>query len=400
MTPARVLGPDFHADPHPALRELREAGPVHRVQLPDGAERWLVTRYHDVRAALADPRLSSELDRGVATAAPNDVLVRVRSAEVFRTTMLNRDGAAHDRLRRLVVRAFSASRVDKLHHRLAEIAEELLDGVGDLTEPVDLIDRYAFPIPSILTCELLGVPLVDRPHFRGLIEDMLAKPAAGAMAAIQGLLDYIRGQLKTKRAEPGDDLLSDLIELHEAGDRLDDDELVAMGFTLLFGGVGSTVHLIGNALAELLTHPEQRAAALADPAGLEAVVDEVLRHEPPQAAGIVRYAIEDVPIGGVTIPAGSYVLVGLMSANRDPEVFDHPDVFDVTRADNPHLSFGLGHHYCIGARLARIEGVVAIGALLRRFPDAQPAAKLEWKPVIQRSLSALPVLLKPTGGGQ
>jgi cytochrome P450 len=434
--------PDHQVDPYPHYETLRAAAPVHRAELPDGTAVWLVTRHADVRSALGDRRLSN--DPQYAEAAFGDGPARWRPENLH--NMLRTDPPRHTRLRRLTAEAFTARRVERLRPRVEEITGGLLDALSAAgAGPVDLIDGLAFPLPIGVICELLGVPAADRDAFRRWTEAILAYPtdpgAATAMdAARDGIRDYLTALIAAKRERPADDLLSALIATRDAdpgstaspstaanpaaageaggpggnqpggeaggpggGSReggLDDLELLSTASLLLTAGHETTVNLIGNGVLALLRHPDQLAAVRADPTLLPAAVEELLRYDSPIVPGIMKFAATDLELAGTPIPRGDVVLLAVGPANRDPGRLADPHRLDVTRPANPHLSFGHGIHFCIGAALARMEAQIAIGALLRRFSRlalAVPVDRLRWRPSFLRGLVELPVLLGSVG---
>lgn len=376
--------------PHDVYPRLREDAPVHRIAGPDGTPAWLVTRYDDVRAALADPRLS--LDKKHATAGTYQGF---RLPPALDANLLNMDPPDHTRIRRLVVRAFTTRRVQRLRAPIRESADRLLDALGP-HGTTDLVRSYTAPLPITVICDLLGIPDDHRHDFRAWTDALLvpdpARPEAGRQA-VGAMLGFFGRLFAAKRAEPADDLLSDLIAVRDQEDRLSEDELTSLAFLILFAGYENTVQLIGNAVASLLRAPDQLALLRAHPDRIPLAVEEFLRHEGPAALGIRRFPVEDVTIGGVTVPAGETVWVSLASANRDPDRFPDPDRLDVGRDSTGHLALGHGIHYCVGAPLARAETEIALAALLERFPDLSLAAdELHWRPSIRaRGLATLPV---------
>lgn len=398
-----AIEPTFFSDPFPTLRALQETGPARPVRLPDGVEWWIVTRYDDVLAGMEDPRLSSAANDHMANEEQLPTTDAITSANnATRRSLVNLDPPDHTRLRRLVVRAFSAKRIDGLRPRIQQMADELLDAMAEAGDETDLIGAYASQLPIRVICELLGVPedheaLRERTGaaFQVVKDDESMKGMADAFA---WLTDYTAELIRAKQNAPGDDLLSDLITVHEEGnDRLDDEELAAMALTLLLAGHETTVQLIGNGMNALFNHPDQLAALLRQPELVRPAVDELLRYDGPTNPGVARYATEDVPLGGVVIPRGALVLLSVAAANRDATRFEQADKLDITRDAAAHLGFGRGIHYCLGARLARLEGEIAITSLLRRFPDirlAVPADRVEWRLGMVRGLVSLPVALK------
>ncbi|MEV6941548.1 cytochrome P450 [Streptomyces sp. NPDC051172] len=377
--------------PYDVYRRLRETAPVHRIAGPDGTPAWLVTRYDDVRAALADPRLSLDKRYAVAGTYKGFSLPPALDAN-----LLNMDPPDHTRVRRLVGRAFTTRRVEQLRTPIRRTADRLLDALG-AHGTVDLIAAYAAPLPITVICDLLGIPDQHRLDFRIWTDTLVAPaPDAGpeaAKEAVVAMLGYFTRLLADKRSEPADDLLSDLIAVREEGDRLSEDELMSLAFLILFAGYENTVQLIGNAVLALLQHPEQLVALRKDPTRLPAAVQELLRYEGPALLAIRRFPVTDVTIGGVTIPAGETVWVSPSAADRDPARFPDPDRLDLTRDASGHLALGHGIHYCLGAPLARAETEIAVAALLQRFPELELADDdLRWRRSLRaRGLVELPV---------
>jgi cytochrome P450 len=395
--------PAFVADPFPFYTALREQGPVRRIVFMTEVEAWLITGYEDGLAALSDPRLSSDLK----DAADQRFLDRLPSAErgSFMRSMIRVDPPDHTRLRRLVSKAFTPRRVAELRPRIEQIADGLLDAITPAGH-ADLIDDFALPLPVTVISELLGVPAEDREGFQEWTNTMMLAGRAGRPDpalmdhAWQQMHAYLVALLAATRAHPGDDLLSALIAARDEQQRLDEDELIAMAFLLLIAGYITTVNLIGSGIANLLTHPGQLKLLRDDSELLPGAIEEFLRYDGPVNPGIARFPTEDIQIGGVTIPRGATVLIGTALAGRDPARFPDPDKLDVGRTDTAHLAFGHGIHFCLGAPLARMEGQVAIGAVLRRLPElalAVPYDELEWPPAGLRGPKHLPVTFTPNG---
>ncbi|MFF3938132.1 cytochrome P450 family protein [Streptomyces phaeofaciens] len=387
VDPAELL-----ADPYAVYARLREAGPVHRITGTDGLPAWLVTRYDDVRQALADPRLALDKRRAKPGGYHGLALPPALDAN-----LLNMDPPDHTRIRRLVVKAFTPRRIALLREPVREAADALLDAIAPLGR-ADLIAAYAGPLPITVICDLLGVAESDRPDFRVWTDALVAPDPARpqrAKDAVRSLLGYLAGLLASKRADPADDLLSDLVAVRDEEDRLSEDELMSLAFLVLFAGYENTVHLIGNAALTLLTHPDQLAEVRAEPGRLGDAVGELARYDGPVPLAIRRFPTEDITVGGVGIPAGETVLLSLAAAHRDPRRFADPDRFDLGRDASGHLALGHGIHYCLGAPLARLETEIALAALLERFPrlalDVAPDA-LRWRPSMRsRGLRELPV---------
>ncbi|MEV7719606.1 cytochrome P450 [Streptomyces sp. NPDC088184] len=396
-----VTNPLFKANPHDFYTRLRESGPAHLVHLPGYGDIWLVTGYADARAALADPDLSkapanvpASLQRSMMEAGGQDNFQLMAH-------MLNSDPPDHTRLRKLVVRAFTARRVRELRPRIQEITDALLDEVVEKGS-ADLIDALAFPLPITVICELLGVPVADRDDFRRWTSILVSEDEEllpQLQDSFEQLNAYMTDLVRRKHTEPDDGLLSALVAVAEDGDSLSDDEVVWMAFLLLVAGHETTVNLIGNGALALMSNPDQLAKLRADESLLPAAVEEVLRYDGPVETATWRFTTSPVKIGDVVIPAGQSLLVVLASANRDPSRFADPGGFDISREDNQHVAFGHGIHYCLGAPLARLEGQIAIGSLLRRLPDMEldvAGEDLAWRlGVVMRGLQNLPVRFTP-----
>lgn len=380
------------ADPYTVYAQFREAGPVHRITGTDGLPAWLVTRYDDVRQALADPRLS--LDK--RNAAPGGYR-GMALPPALDANLLNMDPPDHTRIRRLVSRAFTPRQIEQLREPIQRTANRLLDAIA-VQEHADLIASYAAPLPITVICDLLGVAPADRIDFRAWTDALVApdptRPSR-AKEAVGNMLAFFTRLIATKRTAPADDLLSALIAVRDEEDRLSEDELMSLAFLILVAGYENTVHLIGNAILTLLRHPDQLADLRTDSARLSATVEELARYDGPVPLAIRRFPTEDVTIGGVTIPAGETVLLSLAAAHRDPRRFTDPDRFDIDRDATGHLALGHGIHYCLGAPLARMETEIALGTLFDRFPDLAlgvAPSELQWRPSMRsRGLLALPV---------
>jgi cytochrome P450 PksS len=401
-----LASPAFKANPYPFYARLRAQAPVYRVTLPDGQTTWLVTRYDDVVAVLKDERFAK--DRANALTA--EQLARQPwmpgFAKPLTRNMLDLDEPHHARLRGLVSKAFTPRLVEQMRGRVQALTDRLLDRVQGRGR-FDLIREFALPLPATVIAEMLGVPAADRHKFRRWTNALLAAGASrwGIVLAIPPLwqfLRYARQLIQARRAQPRDDLVSALTRAKEAGDQLSTDELLAMIILLLVAGHETTVNLIGNGTLALLQHPDQMARLRDAPSLLRPAVEELLRFASPVETATERFAREEVTIAGVTIPRGEMVGAVIASANRDERQFADPDRLDITREPNRHLSFGLGAHFCLGAALARLEGQIAIGTLLRRAPGLRLAVEpgaLRWRPgLVLRGLKALPVEVSPALG--
>ena len=403
MNELTALDREFVQDPWAVYRRLRADGPVQRVLAPGGIPMWLVTSYADAQALLADPRLSKD-HAGVRELFPPGEAGPYNSP--LAAHMLNSDPPAHTRLRRLANQALAARTVSRLRPRIEQVADELLGGLPS-GPPVDLIEAYAVPLASTVICDLLGVPAVDRSNFRAWSKAFVsAVPPEVVRDAERSVMAYLTALTDAKRVTPSDDLLSDLVHISGQPGQLWPDELVRMAFLLLVAGFETTVSLIGNGLLSLLRHPGQMSLLRSDPSLLPGAIAEFLRYEGPLHVATMRFSTEPVPVGGTEIPAGALVMISLLAANRDEARFTDPHVLDITRQDPGHLAFGHGIHYCAGAPLARLEGQIAIGRLLTRFPalalpggpdePGEPAepGELHWRgSVLMHSLSSLPVRL-------
>jgi cytochrome P450 len=397
------LGDRFFADPDELYRTLRREAPVVQVSTPMGLQAWVVTRYHDVRPALNDPRLSKDASRFADILERRSVAPerRVQFADSLAGHMLNSDPPDHTRLRKLVNRAFTVRAIARMRPRIEEIAHGLADRMAAKAAregTVDLLDEFAYPLPMTVICELLGVPEGERDDFRGWSNTLLsaAPPEERTVAAV-AMAEFLTRLVADKSAHPGEDMLSAVVKASEDGDTLSAREATSMAFLLLVAGHETTVNLIGNGALALLRHPDQLALLRADPTLVPNAVEEFLRYDGPVNLATFRYTTEPVEIGGTTIPKGEVVLVSLVSANRDPERYGDPARLDVTRDAAGHVAFGYGIHHCLGAPLARLEGEIAFRTLLDRFPGlalAGDPATLGWRQsTLIHGLVRLPVHL-------
>ncbi|WP_010278261.1 cytochrome P450 [Paenibacillus senegalensis] len=388
--------PAFFEDPHAVYRALRQQDPVHAVP---NTNSWLLTRYEDVSFVLKDARFVKKIKR---QDTPPPVEEDIRPAvELLNLFMLFRDPPDHTRLRSLVSKAFTPRMIDHLVPRIQSIAKDLLDDMEG-HKHIELIAGYAFPLPVIVIAEMLGVPRQDRQKFKDwsnilarLIDYTSTREllVEGSKVALE-ITEYLEAIIARRRKQPQDDLISTLIRAEEDGQKLTQEEIIASCVLLLVAGHETTVNLIANGVHLLLTHPDQLALLKQKPELLPGAVEEILRFESPVQM-TSRLCSEDLTIGGKTLLRGQEVLTSLGGANRDPEIFEQPERFDIARKRNPHLAFAAGIHYCLGAALARAEGQVAIHALLQRFPGLSLTdAKPEWHPlVVFRSLQSLNVRL-------
>jgi len=399
-----ALTPEFRDDPYQFFHLLREHEPVHHT--PFGV--YLLTRHADAATIVRDPRLSnnqehSDLFRAFAEANPpsdDDAMSQMNSV-----VMLFMDPPDHTRLRGLVSKAFTPKMVERLRARVREIVDERLDAVeagGD--GRMDVVTELAYPLPVVIICELLGVPAEDHATFQSWSSELAASIDPDPLitpdqqvrieAAGNAFLEYFTDLIERRRRSLRDDLLSALIEAEEGGERLAEEELLGTALFLLIAGHETTVNLIGNGTLALLRHRDQLERLRDDPDLDRQAVEELLRFDSPVQL-TQRITLDDYDVGDVTIPKGQNLIPLLGAANRDPAEFDEPDRLDLGRANaNRHLAFGGGHHFCLGASLARLEGAVAIGALVRRFPTIELAGEPVRKTTFTlRGLEHLPVAI-------
>ncbi|WP_433578738.1 cytochrome P450 [Nocardia brasiliensis] len=366
-------------DPPREITQLRAARPVSPLIFPDGHEGWLVTGYDAVRQLMADTRFSSRQDIGIVH-VPYETPGMPAATEPsppMPGLFIAMDPPEHTRFRRKLIGAFTVRRMKMLEEHIIEITERQLDEMARLTPPVDLVKAFALPVPSLVICELLGVPYADRETFQVNSAKFLVKDQTldEKMAAFGAMLGYLTGLVTQKRAAPGEDILSDLAQQED----LTIEELTGIAFLLLLAGHETTANMLALGTFALLEHPEQLAELRANLKLVPDAVEELMRYL-SVADIFYRYATEDIELGGETIRAGSTVVVSLLAANRDPLRFDRPDDLDLHRTARGHLSFGHGVHQCLGQQLARIEMRAGFERLLRRFPTlelAVPAADVK-----------------------
>ncbi len=404
--PVNLASPQFKANPHPFYARLRAEAPVHRMRLPTKESAWLLTRYDDVMTVLKDERFVKDTANALTPEEEARQPWFRRMFKPLKRNMLDLDPPDHTRLRALVHLAFTPRLIEQMRPRIGDLTEELLNKVQDRGR-MDLIRDYALPLPTTIIAEMLGVPAEDRHKFHRWSNAIIAFNSMWqlwkAIPSVWAFMRYLRFNIiKKRRANPQGIWYSALARAEEAGDTLSEDELVAMVFLLLVAGHETTVNLIGSGTLALLEHPDQLEKLRSDPALLRPAVEELLRYTSPVELATERYAREDMRINGVTIPRGEMVFAVLASANRDERQFPHPDTLDITREPNRHLAFGLGTHFCLGAALARLEGQIALGTLLRRAADlrlAVPPSALRWRRgMLLRGLEALPMAFGKNDG--
>ena len=398
MTPLDLGDPAVVADPYPAFAAARAQAPV---QWHEGLGLWLAFTHAESNAVLRDRRLG----RIWRDREPPERFAAFNL--IHRNAILEMEPPDHTRLRRLISTAFARGHVERLRPWVQELARELVDALVERSagsEPVDVLSGMAEELPVAVIAELLGVPHADRPLLRPWSNAIVKMYEYGRTTAVEDAAEraaaefvaYLRELAAGRRRASGDDLLSHLVSVRDTdGDRLTEDELVTTCILLLNAGHEATVNVSGNGLLALLEHPDQLARLRADPGLLPTAIEELMRFDSPLQL-FERTATEDVAIGGVTVAAGQKIAALLGSANRDPAVFDAPDVLDVGRADNAHISFGAGVHFCIGAPLARVELQASFGALLERTSRLELGRPARRRPeFVIRGLADLPVVLTP-----
>jgi cytochrome P450 len=373
-----LFSPKMLVDPYPAYHAMRERGRVQRT----AAGHWFVTGYEEVSRLLTDPRFGEAAGRGGRIRLSRDNREGSHQLLGRVDTMLSVDPPEHTRLRRLVSRAFTPRSMQKMRPLIQAIVDELLDGL-DGRDEFDLVAEISWPLPVIVIAEMLGIPREDRERFKRWSDAMVATLGGDyssldeARRSNEELVEYVSGVIAERRKAPRDDLISRLVVAEESGQRLTEDEMLGTVALLLVAGNETTTHLISNGMLVLLRHPEQMERLRADPSLLPSAVDEMLRYTGPVHT-TRRTARADVTLDRGQIKTGDIVIGILAAANRDPEKYPDPDRFDVARNPTDHVAFGDGIHFCLGASLARLEGQVAIGALLARFPRLSLVEEPEW----------------------
>ncbi len=400
-TKISLADPQFKANPYPLYTRLRTDAPVCRVRFtPKGGFTWLITRYDDVVSVLRDPRLSSDRRRNHSGKVPVRLKLLYKIFGPVIDNMLGSDEPDHTRLRTLVHKAFTQKRVEQLRDRIELLTRDIISNCLE-KKTFDLVSDYALPIPTTIIGEMLGVPPRDKLRFRRW-SDALLQSTATSWKGIVGntpqffaFLKYIRNLIDERRRDPKDDLISALVAAEEAGDKLTSEELLSMVLLLLIAGYETTVNLISCGTLALLEHPAELAKLREDPKLIVSAVEEMLRFYTPIDYATYRWAHDEIPIAGVTIPRGDNVILSISSANRDERQFTFPDQFDVAREPNRHVAFGQGIHYCLGAFLARLEGQLAFTTLLEECPGLRlsiPREQVRWRmSMLLRGLEELPV---------
>jgi cytochrome P450 PksS len=394
----QLASPKFKANPHPFYAQLRAEAPVYQAHLSRRQSVWLVSRYSDVLTVLKDERFSKDRFRATTPEQQAKMPWMPSMLRPLARNMLDLDPPDHTRLRGLVHKAFTPRLVEQLRERIQRLCDDLLQAAQKRGR-MDLVRDYALPLPVTIIAEMLGIPPKDRNKFSrwsgSIVSIASNSDVFRALPPLWLFMRYLRAFFKQRRADPQDDLTTALLQAEEAGDRLSEDELLAMIFLLLIAGHETTVNLIASGTLALLQNPDQMAMLCVDPSLIKPAIEELLRYTSPVDIATERFAREEVTIGGVTISRGEQVLALLGSANRDEQQFEQPDRLILTREPNRHLAFGQGIHYCVGAPLARLEGQIAINTLLHRLPDLRLAAgpeTLRWRRgLFVRGLEALPV---------
>lgn len=398
-----LIAPEIRRNPHPTLAEMRTHAPVYKLRFMEmNSYPWILTRYDDCINLLKDERFAKDfLRRPGNEGMDRETMMKVRGgASSINRHMLTVDPPDHTRLRGLVHKAFTPKMIREMNGRIQQIADDLVDRVQSRGQ-MDLMEDFALPLPVTVIAELLGVPASDQARFRDWTQTIVVEGVRNpgsertAVAALEFIM-YFHDQFDKRRANPQDDLITGLVHVEEAGDKLDPQELISMVFLLLVAGHETTVNLIGNGMLALMTHPDQMQKLQQSPDLIETAIEEMLRYESPVGVTTTRWALEDVEWHGQVIPAGDMVVASLLGANRDPDVFENPDVFDITRDPNRHIAFGHGIHYCLGAPLARMEGAIAVNTLLRRLPNLRlniDVNDIDWtETILLHSMKSLPVV--------
>ncbi|MGO8825245.1 MAG: cytochrome P450 family protein [Acidimicrobiales bacterium] len=400
-----LADPVMFTDPYPRYAELRRSAPVSRAYSKQlmGGTGYMLTRHEHVLLLHNDVRFSSD-----PTSQGSSFLMRhlPRMFRLLMSSMVYKDDPDHARLRRLVNKAFTPRMVQQMTAEIERIVTELFDKAEQRgSETIDLVADIAVPLPLSVISTMLGVGDEDRNEFHVLMERFVVRlgsgSAADAMRAVptaRKLYAVLERLAEQRRNEPDDGLISALLAASEDGDSLTPDEVIAMIFLLMLAGHDTTANLIGSSALALIEHPAQAERLRVDPVLMPTAVEELLRFTTPVPCGAARTLLDDVEVDGTTMPKGSKVLGMIISANRDETIFERPDDLDLGREPNRHLTFAFGKHFCLGNQLARLEGQIAIGELVRRFPAmrlAVPREDLRYKPVqALRGFRSLPLQLR------
>lgn len=388
-----LFSEEFNRNPYPMFKEMRENEPIYRTTMADGQQAWVISRYEDAVAALKEPRFIKDPEK--VFGSPDEAV----PGHTQPKNILMSDPPDHERLRKLVQKAFTPRTIEGLRGRIQEIADDLLDRVEG--NEMNLIDDFAFPLPIIVICEMLGVPSEDRGRFRKWSNVLIEggdhpNETEEIDQHWQAFMEYLAELVASRRQDPRDDLITGLIQVEEQGDHLSEAELYDLIMILIIAGHETTVNLIGNGMLALLQHPDQMEQLKKQPELMKSAIEEFLRYNGPVQMATNRWAGETFEFRGTVIPEGDLVLVALDSADHDPDQFEAPETFDITRESNRHLAFGKGIHFCLGAPLARLEGEIAVGTLLRRLPGLRMKTveeHLQWRSgLLIRGVKELPVV--------
>jgi cytochrome P450 len=400
-TELNLASPVFKANPYPDFAQLRAYDPIHRLTSSNGQSTWLITRYRDAELVLRDERFVKDRQHVASPEkSPHIATSPASAADLMNMSLVDLDPPDHTRLRSLLTPFFAPRQMELWRARAQEIADELIDAV-EAKGSMDLIEEFASVLPLRIILEMLGIPTEDGPklhHWTKLIADSLGDSVASQQVgeALQNFYAYLLALVEKKRQAPADDLLSKLLQVEAESGRISEREVVTTTFLLITAGHDTADNLIGNGMLALLTHPEQMVALRNNPELIKIAVEELLRYRTPFMLTTMRWAREDIELGGRLIRRGDAVLVSPASANRDGEVFAEPDTLNIARRDNSHLAFGKGIHYCLGAPLARLEGEIAISTLLRRLPNLRlqyDPETLDWRPGwLVQGLHHLPIV--------
>ena len=392
-----LFSPQSRANPQAIYERMRAELPLYPQTSSFHNRRfWILTRYDDCVMVLKDPRIGKDPRKNMPPHIAETFPMPTGPGAAIERHLLSLDAPDHTRLRSLVHKGFTPHVIENLRPRIEQIANDLLDTIQSDSD-MDLIASFGFPLPITVIAELLGIPAENRNQFRDWTKHLLfAQNHEEYITAATEFVTYMSMMIEQRRADPRDDLLSNLVMAQDQGDKLDQQELMSMIFLLLVAGHETTVNLIGNGTLALMQHPDQLRALRDQPALINTAIEEMLRYNGPVETTPEYWAFEDISIRGEVIPQGDAILPALLGANRDPAVFENPNTFDITRNPNRHIAFGNGIHFCLGAPLARLEGEIAINTLLRRLPKLHIAPgtveTLEWSnSLLIHGLKALPV---------
>lgn len=411
---------DIMQDPYGLLGQLRAEGPVREVVWAHGARAWLITRYEEIAALVNDPRVSKDgrrmnelfarhsgpagepggTEEAGGAGAGSTESDGVGFTDELTTHVLNSDPPRHTRLRSMVSKAFNTHRVERLRSRAEQVTDECLDAMAG-SDRVDLVEALAVRLPITMICDLFGIPEPDREKFRqwGAMLVGAGKDPDAVSAAGENMVNYVNTLVDAKRVNPGDDMVTALVRVRDAGDQLSQGELVSMIYFLAVAGHITTICSIGNAAYNLLTHPAELARLQADLSLMPAAVDELMRFDSAAQVGTFRFTTDEIQVGDVVIPPDELLLFSWSSANRDSAHFPDGDRLDLSRHPSGIMSWGFGLHRCIGVPLAKMQIEIALTRLLTRFPDVRLAvdpSEIRWEDhALLRNLLALPVAVTP-----